>query len=627
MKFTYPPESQPLDGYTIKRGIHRGGFGEVYYGLSDAGKQVALKLLHSNAEVELRGVKQCLNLNHPNLVSIHDIRTDRHNDHWIVMEYMAGKNLERILSEHPDGLPMQQLRHWLNGISEGLMFLHDRGLVHRDLKPANVFEDQGFVKIGDVGLSKFISQSRRGAQTQSVGTVYYMAPEVARGSYGCEVDIYALGIMLYEMLTGRVPFEGETQAEILMKHLSEKPDLSAVPPALQPVIGKALEKDPHQRYGDAKSLEAAFHQALGPAGSPEPIPVAARPAVSRSQFEEAAPSAEQRLAGQRSSAPVAARTGLSASAAVGLGIGLLLLLSAMRGRVLGSGSWSMLMLATLGVGAWYFWRRLLSKSATTQRRGPVSALPVAQIRTDATSQTDELSQKPGVTQRPMTRRWSSHNLTPHTVRSISLRTRAAGLTGSLATASLVTAAITTGLYFITDFFADTQHVAFFGLSSLLGSWLILSTSKSMEGRSWESYSQRFSMLATGVALGAGVYGLSNLLMVNFDGLKIKTASSLMERVGRYPFLDEAFQPTLASYMTFFGCLIWFRRWWWHADSFRSRRFRFSSTLLTLALALVLSTIVAFPWDWGVLWATTMSAVVQLSAVWVPIDERRNQMVT
>jgi len=624
MKFTHPPESQPLDGYTIKRGIHRGGFGEVYYGLSDAGKQVALKLLHSNAEVELRGVKQCLNLNHPNLVSIHDIRTDRHSDHWIVMEYMAGKSLDRVLSEHPDGLPMPQLRHWLSGITDGLAFLHDRGLVHRDLKPANVFEDQGFVKIGDVGLSKFISQSRRGAQTQSVGTVYYMAPEVARGSYGCEVDIYALGIMLYEMLTGRVPFEGETQAEILMKHLSEKPDLSAVPPALQPVIAKALEKDPHQRYGDAKSLQAAFLQALNPTGSPGPRPVAAQPSAAARPVVESASSVGPGPVGQPASDPVVARPRISTPTAVGLGIGLLLAFNLLRVRVWMPGS-TLLIMAGLGGVAWYFWRRSGSVAATGQPGTVASASPVAQIPTDAAATSGLRSQQPAAARRPTQRRWSSHNLTPHTERRISVRARAAGLSGSLAMAGLATAAITTGLYFITDFFADTQQVAFFGLSSLLGSWLILTTSKSIEGRAWEGYSQRFSMLATGVALGAGIYGLGHLLMINFDGLQ--SASSLMRHIGRYALLDEASQPTLASYMAFFGGLVCFRRWWWHADSFRSRRFRFSSTLLTLALAYVLSTIVTFPQSWGVLWATTMSAVVQLSAVWVPIDERRNQMVS
>ena len=621
MKFAYPPESKPLDGYTIKRGIHRGGFGEVYYGLSDAGKQVALKLLHNNAEVELRGVKQCLNLNHPNLVSIHDIRTDRHNDHWIVMEYVAGKNLERVLQESPEGLPMPELQHWLNGITEGLAFLHDRGLVHRDLKPANVFEDQGFVKIGDVGLTKFISQSRRGAQTQSVGTVYYMAPEVARGSYGAEVDIYALGIMLYEMLTGSVPFEGETQAEILMKHLSEAPDLSAIPPALRPVLAQALDKDPHRRFGDPKTLETAFYRALNSMNAVGAQTVDATPIEGVDRGEPALPPTDARppLHPRPAATPVRSDRPRYGVAGFSMLITLLVIVTVSRGRLpLAMSSSYTLLLICIGLGV-YFWRR----NRTPRPMQVVDSTPVSNSAI-AQSKKNEDSNPPAVTQQSASRRWSGRHTTPRTVRRISLRTRIAGLSSSLATASLVTTAITTGLYFVTDFFADTPHIAFFGLSSLLGSWLILSVSKWLEGRSWEPYAQRSTMLATGIVLGGGIYGLSHLLMVDLPTLE--GASSWMQRVGRYPLVDDSFQPTMASYMAFFGCLICFRRWWWHADSFRTSRFRFSSTLLTLALAFVLSTIVTFPASWGMLWATTMSAVVQLSAVWVPADDRRNQLM-
>src|SRR5690606_22878282 len=126
MKFTFAPESSPLDGYTIKRGIHRGGFGEVYYALSDAGKEVALKLLQQNTEIELRGVAQCLNLKHPNLVNIFDVRTDADGDHWVIMEYVAGKSLDAVLRDYPRGVPMPELRAWLSGIVAGIGFLHDR---------------------------------------------------------------------------------------------------------------------------------------------------------------------------------------------------------------------------------------------------------------------------------------------------------------------------------------------------------------------------------------------------------------------------------------------------------------------------------------------------------------------
>jgi serine/threonine protein kinase len=272
MKFTFQPESKPLVGYTIKRAIHRGGFGEVYYALTDAGKEVALKLLKQHFDVELRGVSQCLNLKHPNLVTIFDMKQDADGDHWVVMEYVAGKSLSQVLDGYPDGMPLDEVQKWISGMVDGLSFLHDRGIVHRDLKPGNVFLENGVVKIGDVGLSKFISESHRSAQTQSVGTVYYMAPEVAHGRYGREVDVYSLGIVLYELLTGRVPFVGESAGEILMKHLSEKPDLSPIPRRMRPVLASALEKDPLRRTPNVRQLLDDFNKAVAGFDVPQQIP-------------------------------------------------------------------------------------------------------------------------------------------------------------------------------------------------------------------------------------------------------------------------------------------------------------------------------------------------------------------
>ncbi|MCA9098074.1 MAG: serine/threonine protein kinase, partial [Planctomycetaceae bacterium] len=260
MKFTFPPESRPLPGYTIKRAIDRGGFGEVYYALSDAGKEVALKLLQHNLDVELRGVRQCLNLRHPNLVTIFDIRTDDEEDHWIVMEYAGGRTLEQTLAAAQQPFSPGDALAWMRGIADGVEFLHARGLVHRDLKPGNIFADQGTVKVGDVGLSKFITPSRRSAQTESVGTVHYMAPEVSRGRYGKEVDVYAAGVILYEMLAGKVPFDGESTAEILMKHLTATPDLTPIPSELRPLLERALEKDPERRLESIGDLATGLEQ-------------------------------------------------------------------------------------------------------------------------------------------------------------------------------------------------------------------------------------------------------------------------------------------------------------------------------------------------------------------------------
>src|SRR5580658_6284313 len=138
MKFTCSSGQRPLDGYTLKRGIGRGGFGEVYYALSDGGKEVALKLVRGNQDVELRGMAQCLNLKHPNLVSLHDMRTDAQGDHWVVMEYIGGEPLSTVINRHPQGLPIELVQQWFGALSQAVGCLHENGLVHRDLKPANI---------------------------------------------------------------------------------------------------------------------------------------------------------------------------------------------------------------------------------------------------------------------------------------------------------------------------------------------------------------------------------------------------------------------------------------------------------------------------------------------------------
>src|SRR5437868_9283576 len=270
MKFTYNSGQRPLDGYTIKRGVGRGGFGEVYYAVSDGGKEVALKLVRGNQEVELRGMAQCLNLKHPHLVSLYDMKTDAQGDHWVVMEYIAGEPLNIVLSRHPQGLPHELAQQWFLALARAVGYLHDHGIVHRDLKPANIFIENGLVKVGDYGLCKFISGSQRNAQTQSVGTVHYMAPEISTGNYNKQIDIYASGVILYEMLTGHVPFDGESAGEILMKHLTSPPDLSKVPAEYVNVVGKALSKNPAHRYRTMAEM-ARDVAALGGQEAPKPV--------------------------------------------------------------------------------------------------------------------------------------------------------------------------------------------------------------------------------------------------------------------------------------------------------------------------------------------------------------------
>lgn len=246
-RYTFGSGARPLDGYTIKRAIGRGGFGEVYYATSDSGKEVALKLILRNLDVERRGVMQCMNLKCPNLLTIFDLKTTDAGDTFVVMEYVAGPSLASVLKQYPGGLPPAEVRYWLKGLVEGVAYLHDHGIVHRDLKPANLFMEEGIVKIGDYGLAKLITPSQGTEHSESIGTCHYMAPEIGSGKYNKPIDVYAIGVILYEMLTGKVPFDGETVNEVLMKHLTARPDLSKLSDPFKGIVAKALAKDPNHR--------------------------------------------------------------------------------------------------------------------------------------------------------------------------------------------------------------------------------------------------------------------------------------------------------------------------------------------------------------------------------------------
>lgn len=252
--YQYKHGDRPLEGYTIQRALGRGGFGEVYFAVSDAGRQVALKAISTYEQIELRGVRQCMNLKSPHLVTIFDVKHNGAGRPFVIMEYVSGPSLAEILSESPGGLGPQKAAFFLREIAKALTFLHEAGIVHRDLKPANVFYEDGYVKICDYGLSKAIAPSHCGGQTITVGTVHYMAPEIGEGNYDRGIDIYAMGVVLYEMLTGCPPFIGDSIGEILMKHLAGKVDMTGIAEPFATAISRAMEKDPAKRFRTVQEM-------------------------------------------------------------------------------------------------------------------------------------------------------------------------------------------------------------------------------------------------------------------------------------------------------------------------------------------------------------------------------------
>ncbi|MCA9064495.1 MAG: protein kinase [Planctomycetaceae bacterium] len=665
MKFTFAPESRPLDGYTIKRAIHRGGFGEVYYALSDAGKEVALKLLNNNLEVELRGVGQCLNLKHPNLVTIFDMREDADKDHWIVMEYVGGRGLYEVLQDFPNGMPLKDVLFWLNGIASGLAFLHDRGIVHRDLKPANVFCESGIVKIGDVGLSKYISESRRSAQTQSVGTVYYMAPEVARGRYGREVDVYAVGIMLVEMLTGRVPFEGETTAEVLMKHLTAEPDLSVLPGPLQPVLAACLEKDPARRIADIEELELRFREAVRGSGLSVDQPSPVRPSdrkVSEEQFQPVPPPLQTRTAfagaargpnSPRAHSPPAAPALAEQSRAPAspwqnlvriwnehiptpakwVIAGALILL------VLRSGAHQTVAVGGLVGGAAYLAFRGIQKLTGTEQVAapqpndwiagspspvvpPVSPSPaVAAVAPPVIKAQLAPRERPQAPQPRPAPPPASRVYTPSTARQIPAAQRATDLTTSLVLALFACVLVTAAVHLATNLLPAIPDIVLFGTVTLLASCTLIIPAKLWEGRPGDVVLRRLFQGSLGMAVGAGAWLLQNYLFLGHSEAFRGEFSQRNMRVGQIMISDSLGQPTIAAFMLFFCGLFLARRWWWQVDSFRPSRFRISSAIVSLLAGAILSLVLPIPGTLGITWALAISAVIQLSSGWTPQEER------
>lgn len=668
MKFTFAPESKPLAGYTIKRAIHKGGFGEVYYALSDAGKEVALKLLHDNTDVELRGVTQCLNLKHPNLVAIIDVRQDDDRDYWVIMEYVAGKTLDEVLAGYSSGLPIVSVQHWLNGMAAGLAYLHDRGIVHRDLKPANVFDEHGTIKVCDVGLAKFISDSRRNAQTESVGTVYYMAPEVARGHYGHEVDVYSLGVVLYEMLTGRVPFEGESAAEILMKHLTQKPDLSLISEKLRGVVERALEKDPLKRTPSVTQLRDEFAAALRgrdvpvdiPAGNfearrdtppplraetpkPPPLPpVVTGPyagyrdkyvrkwekkrekyaARAERKAEKYRRRYEERQLASHERSSFWARSGHLVVRVLAVVVVLAALfrphtiVPMFRAIAIGGG------IAALGYGGYRLLSFLVPSVPSPHRAaGP----PELDVTRPGPPPVQVHRPQPFVGRSAVAytaAEYHGSHLDPSTPRTISMRQRMTELTGSMTFAMVVTAILTGVLATTTSLLPDSGLVALFGIVTLLGSWSILGASKLLEGRGESTFNRRIGYLLMGAAVGGAAYWIDQALLVDVPPNHLIRAA--VHSVGEQPLTTGRHlgQPTLIAFALFFGALFGLRGWWRQADGFRKKRFRLGSLLLTGGVAFLVSSIWAFPQVIGVVWAVAISAVVHLSSVWVPPAERR-----
>jgi serine/threonine-protein kinase len=255
--------------YQVIERVGLGGMAEVYRARDELlGREVAVKVLNdklssdkSFVERFRREAQAAANLSHPNIVSLYDYGSDE-GANFIVMELIDGRGLERIISEEGPLLP-ERAAEMASDVARALERAHATGLVHRDIKPSNIMiTSYGQTKVTDFGIARAIGDGEQ-TMTQTgmvIGTASYLSPEQAQGNpVDARSDVYALGCVLYEMLTGAPPFKGETPLSIAYKHVredAEKPSMvnPDVPAALDAIVMKALAKNPDNRYQSAREM-------------------------------------------------------------------------------------------------------------------------------------------------------------------------------------------------------------------------------------------------------------------------------------------------------------------------------------------------------------------------------------
>ena len=263
------------DRYEVIRSIGEGGMANVYLGYDTIlDRNVAIKVLRgdlSNDEKFVRRFQRealsASSLAHPNIVEMYDVGEDD-GTYYIVMEYVEGKTLKQLLKKRGT-LTLSEAIDIMSQLTDGMTHAHDSYIIHRDLKPQNIMiKDDGQIKITDFGIAMALNATQL-TQTNSVmGSVHYLPPEQASGK-GCTIksDIYSMGIIFYELLSGSLPFRGENAVEIALKHMRDplpslREDNPSIPQSIENIIRKATAKNPKNRYDSAREMHEDLLTAL-----------------------------------------------------------------------------------------------------------------------------------------------------------------------------------------------------------------------------------------------------------------------------------------------------------------------------------------------------------------------------
>lgn len=269
--------------YSIIRTLGEGGMANVYLAYDTIlDRNVAVKVLRGDLATDEKFVRRfqrealsASNLYHPNIVQIYDFDSED-GQYYIVMEYVEGKTLKQLLKRR-GSLTITEVIDIMSQVTDGMAHAHDSYIIHRDIKPQNIMIlDNGMVKITDFGIAMALNSTQL-TQTNSVmGSVHYLPPEQAAGK-GSTIrsDIYSMGILMYELLTGQVPYKGDNAVEIALKHLKEplpsiRKILPEIPQSIENIILKATAKNPQNRYKDAREMHQDIITALDESRINEP---------------------------------------------------------------------------------------------------------------------------------------------------------------------------------------------------------------------------------------------------------------------------------------------------------------------------------------------------------------------
>ena len=271
------------DRYQIIKSIGEGGMANVYLAYDTIlDRNVAVKVLRGDLATDEKFVRRfqrealsASSLSHPNIVEVYDVGEDN-GQYYIVMEYIEGCQLKQLLKKRGK-LTLSEVIDIMLQISDGLSVAHDAYIIHRDIKPQNIMIlDSGLVKITDFGIAMAMNSTQL-TQTNSVmGSVHYLPPEQANGKGSTlQSDIYSMGILMYELLTGELPYKGDNAVEIALKHLKEKfpsirEKMPEIPQSVENIIIKATAKNPKNRYADARAMNEDLRTCLDESRVNEP---------------------------------------------------------------------------------------------------------------------------------------------------------------------------------------------------------------------------------------------------------------------------------------------------------------------------------------------------------------------